>query len=389
MASSGKIMDLLVEDLSRLKQRVIDNCGYSLGYECVERLMNPEMLETFVTFKADWRKQILMFIGSAEKLWAKHSEALLRAYLKTVVAKWGEEHLLVVVGGNDGKGTTYVVTKILAELYPRVRLFSIIPVVNKETRRAVCGMGVSTYEQDALDRSSFPTQQVDEYGRPVPDGLQRDKIRAAENALKEMQRLPGGIDGLLRSAKRDLELYVSLAHEKYPPPVQVARRLIPTQDEPVVFPAEFPDAKSYWMNSFRTSGGGEMLTEPTQGLWDNHTIWPISYGGGVVRQELMAWLVNGFNGECAVLEGGGGTLNEIKAFSTKTAANPNPTTSILINSSFLLSLMKKEIDDLAAERDEYGELVVGLAARLDFPNSYRPKVTLAEQLQKARKLTGS
>ena len=103
----------------------------------------------------------------------------------------------------------------------------------------------------------------------------------------------------------------------------------------------------------------------------------------------MAWLVNSFNGECAVLEGGGGTLNEIKAFSTKTAANPNPTTNILINSSFLLSLMKKEIDDLTAEKDEYGELVVGLAARLDFPNSYRPKVTLVEQLQKARKLTGS
>ena len=382
-------MDLLVEDLPRLKQRLIDKCGYSLGHGCVERLMKPEMLETFIAFEADWRKEILMFIGSAEKLWAKHSEAFLRAYLKTVVAKWGEEHLLVVVGGNDGKGTTFMVTKILAELYPRVQLFSIIPVVNKETRRAVCGMGVSTYEQDALDRSSFPTQQVDEYMRPVPDGLQRDKIRTAEKALKEMEGLPIGIGGLLRDAKEALTDYVSNAHRKYPPPVQVSRRLIPTQDEPAVFPAEFPNAESYWENSFRTSGGGEMLTEPMQGLWDNHTIYPISYGGGLVRQELMAWLVNGFNGECAVLEGGGGTLNEIKAFSTKTAANPNPTTSIMINSTFLLSLMKKEIDDLTAEKDEYGELVVGLAARLDFGDSYRPKVTLVEQLEKARKLTGS
>ena len=241
----------------------------------------------------------------------------------------------------------------------------------------------------APDRVIEDTQQVDAYGHPVPDGLEKDKIRAAEKALKEMERLPIGIGGLLQDAKRALTDYVSSAHGKYPPPIQIARTLVPTQDEPDDFPDEFPDAKSYWENSFGTSGGGEMLAEPMQGFWDNHTVWPISHGGGLVRQQVMALIVNFFKGQCAVLEGGGGTLNEFQAFSTKTAANPNPTTSILINSSFLLSLMKKEIDDLTAEKDEYGELVVGLASRLDFPNSYRPKVTLAEQLQKARKLTGS
>ena len=239
MASSGKIMDLLAEDLPRLKQRIINKCGYSLGYECVERLMKPEMLETFIAFEADWRKEILMFIGSAEKLWAKHSEALLRAYLKTVVAKWGEEHLLVVVGGNDGKGTTFMVTKILAKLYPRVRLFSIIPVVNKETRRAVCGMGVSTYEQDALDRSSFPTQQVDEYMRPVPDGLQRDKIRTAEKALKEMEGLPIGIGGLLRDAKRALTDYVSNAHRNTLHPCRFPDVLFPHKTNQQCFKLSF------------------------------------------------------------------------------------------------------------------------------------------------------
>jgi len=285
-----------------LRQICLEKCGYSLGYDCIDHLNNPDMLETFAEYSTDRRKHILMFIGSAEKLWGKHSEAYLRSYLKTVVAKWGEEHLLVVVGGNDGKGTTYVVTKILAELYPGVRLFSIIPVVNKETRRAVCGMGVSTYEQDAPDRT-----------------------------------------------------------------------LIPTHDGPAVFPDEFPDARSYWDNSFRT--GAEMLTEPMQGLWGNHTVWPISHGGGIVRQQLMAWLVNFFKGECAVLEGGGGTLNEIRAFSTKTTTNPSPTINILINSSFLLSLMQKEVDALTAKTEEQGELLVDLAHRLGSHGTLNPALT--------------
>ena len=387
MAFSGKIADEFISSIPQLKERCLAECGYSLGYECIEHLQNPEILEIFAEYSTDWRKEILMFIGSAEKLWAKHSEAFLRSYLATVVAKWGVEHLLVVVGGNDGAGTTYVVTKILAELYPKVRLISIIPVVNKETRRAVCGMGVSTYEQDAPGRVIEDTQQFDDYGRPVPDGLEKDKIRSAEKALKEMEGLPIGIEGLLRDAKRALTDYVNSAHRKYPPSIQIARTLVPTQTVPDDFPDEFPDAKSFWDNSFRTSGGGEMLAEPMQGFWDKHTVWPISHGGGNVRQQVMTFVVNFFGGQCAVLEGGGGTLNELKGFTTKTVANPNPTTNILINSSFLLSLMKKEIDDLTAEKDEYGELVVGLAARLDFPNSYRPKITLDEQLQKVRDLT--
>lgn len=389
MAFSRKIADEFTSNIPQLKERCLDECGYSLGYECIEHLQNPEMLEIFASFSVNPRKEILMFIGSAEKLWAKHSEAFLRSYLATVVAKQGAENLLVVVGGNDGLGTTYVVTKILAELYPKVRLISIIPVVNKETRRAVCGMGVSTYEQDAPDRVIEDTQQFDDYGRPVPDGLEKDKIRAAEKALKEMEKLPTGVGGLLQEAKRSLNCYVSSAYRKYPPPIQIARVLVPTHAVPDDFPDEFPDAKSYWDNSFRTSGGGEMLTEPMQGFWDNHTIWPISHGGGDVRQQVMTFVVNFFNGQCAVLEGGGGTLNELKGFTTKTVANPNPTTSILINSTFLLSLMQKEIDALTADRDEYGKLMVGLAARLDFPDSYRPKITLDEQLQKVRDLTRS
>ena len=376
MAFSGKLADnFLAMVLCELQDRCVTKLGYTLSSGDIGRLMNSEMLGLFAEYSTDCRKEILMFIGSAGKLWGKHSEAFLRSYLATAVAKWGVEHLLVVVGGNDGEGTTYVVTKILAELYPKVRLISIIPVVNKETRRAVCGMGVSTYEQDAPDRVIEDTQQVDAYGRPVPDGLEKDKIRAAEKALKEMERLPIGIGGLLQDAKRALTDYVSNAHRKYPPPIQIARTLVPTQDEPDDFPDEFPDAKSYWENSFGTSGGGEMLAEPMQGFWYNHTVWPISHGGGLVRQQVMALIVNFFKGQCAVLEGGGGTLNEIQAFSTKTEANPNPTTSILINPTFLLSLMQKEIGSLTAKTEEQGELLVDLAHRLGSQGTLAPWLT--------------
>ena len=376
MAFSGKLADnFLGSVLCELHDRCVTKLGYTLSSGDIGRLMNSEMLGLFAEYSTDGRKEILMFIGSAGKWWGKHSEAFLRSYLATVVAKWGVEHLLVVVGGNDGEGTTYVVTKILAELYPKVRLISIIPVVNKETRRAVCGMGVSTYEQDAPDRVIEDTQQVDAYGRPFPDGLEKDKIRTAEKALKEMEGLPIGIGGLLQDAKRALTDYVSNAHCKYPPPIQIARTLVPTQDEPDDFPDEFPDAKSYWENSFGTSGGGEMLTEPMQGFWNNHTVWPISHGGGLVRQQVMALIVNFFKGQCAVLEGGGGTLNEIQAFSTKTEANPNPTTSILINPTFLLSLMQKEIGSLTAKTEEQGELLVDLAHRLGSQGTLAPWLT--------------
>tara|TARA_B110000908_G_C10234695_1_gene442634 strand:+ start:297 stop:1442 length:1146 start_codon:yes stop_codon:yes gene_type:complete len=347
-----------------LRERCFEKCQYFLGDDDVARLMNPEMLELFAKYSTDSRKQILMFIGSAEKLWGMYSEDYLRAYLAKVVAKWGEEHLMVVVGGNDGTGTTYVVTNILAELYPEVRLISIIPVVNKETRRAVCGMGVSTYEQDAPGRVAV-VARVDDYGRPTPDGLKKDKIRAAKTALAEMKKLPIGIVGLLRDARSSLTDYVRQVDLEHPPLEQIARTLIPTQDEPVVFQEPLPDGNSYWKHSFVTSGGGELLTDPEQGYWDNHTVWPIADGGGPVRQQVMAWLVNFFKGQCAVLEGGGGTLNEIQAFSAKTQANPSPTTSILINSTFLLSLMQKKINALTAKTEEQGELLLDLAGKLE------------------------
>ena len=286
------------EGLGVLAQRLI-GCGHSLSAATIARLKNPVLLGELRVYRDDPQKVILGLVGSAETLWAKFSTEYQKAFLTAFVSKWGSDNICMVIGGNSGSGVTHVTTQWVKENFPTIRLISMIPVVNKATGLAICGMGVALYE---------PHDDGELDSRP-----QRYSYMSAEGVVRIHED----------------------AHNKL---IYNPRPAAPAKD------ASQETVTAHWEHSFVTAGDGALLTEPMAGAWVNHTIWPLNIeGGGAGRQQIMAFMIHFLNGELSVLEGGPGTRNELRAFAEKTPFNSNPTISSCVNSTYLLSLIQNEL----------------------------------------------
>ena len=69
MASHESTARNIAAIISQIQARCVTECGYSMSPEDIERLVDSDMYELFNEYSFT-EKEILMFIGSAEKLWA-------------------------------------------------------------------------------------------------------------------------------------------------------------------------------------------------------------------------------------------------------------------------------------------------------------------------------
>tara|TARA_B110000211_G_scaffold234955_2_gene307769 strand:- start:3922 stop:4137 length:216 start_codon:yes stop_codon:yes gene_type:complete len=69
MASHESTARNIAAIISQIQARCVAECGYSMSPEDIERLVDSDMYELFNEYSVT-EKEILMFIGSAEKLWA-------------------------------------------------------------------------------------------------------------------------------------------------------------------------------------------------------------------------------------------------------------------------------------------------------------------------------
>ena len=126
---------------ARLGARDIELSEATIG-----RMKNPKLLAELRDFRRNPKKVILCLVGSAGQMWGSYSEEYQVAFISAFVAQWGAENIMIVIGGNSGTGVTCLTTTLVKTEFPAIRLISMIPVVNKATGLAICGMGVNLYD---------------------------------------------------------------------------------------------------------------------------------------------------------------------------------------------------------------------------------------------------